>query len=602
MVRANVGNYYRKKVMKKDELYLAKLHASKTLHEEINSRAPSTRKIQQLIEQGADINFQAEIDGYTALMLAVDTDNQRITEYLLTLGANPLLCNHHYEIASQLALRHSPLYLVLKDYELLFATLSNDLKGVKSIIDDGAIVNFQAPDGYTALIIAVEESLIEMTELLLSKGADLMLTRADGQGVFELVTNEEVMILLESSTEAIHHEIQEIAPPPLDNNVGRSLESKPINTPVQKPQNFFFGFNNNRKNKLSVYEQPVLNKTIIENNDPELPIFDLSKLNIKPHDRFGFEHSASETQIVELEKRFGHALPESYKELLRQFNGGSPDLKYYGRDKEICNFSSFLSLGNQKNPSELNLWQVIDRFPMFFESGYLPFALDLANGIYFFVWQGSVAQVWILRRDELGALKFDKEGDAVNEFVAHSFDKLLEDLCEYHEKYEQKAMAGEFFNDVVEPFDLSLLKISPQNWAGFEPTATNAQIDELEKSVGNMLPENYKKILGKYNGGDPEFNRFDIDGETYSLNYFYSLGDRKDSSPNIWWALNGFSEYAGPNTLPFAVDGTNETYFFKWVNGIAQIWILRCDELVEPEADFVTYSFDELLRALYRAD
>lgn len=52
---------------------------------------------------------------------------------------------------------------------------------------------------YTALLIAVEQSSIKIVELLLSLGADLTLTRQDGQSVFDLVTDESVFELLDNA-------------------------------------------------------------------------------------------------------------------------------------------------------------------------------------------------------------------------------------------------------------------------------------------------------------------------------------------------------------------------------------------------------------------
>lgn len=393
--------------MNKVESDMDKCNASKALQQEINSKTTRSRRIKQLIDLGADINYQAEDDGYTALMLAVDADNQRITEYLLTLGANPLLCNHSYEIASELALRHSPIYLTLKDYELLFATLNNDLANVKSILDAGAIINFQAPDGYTALLIAVDQSLVDMTKYLLTKDPDINLTRADGKGVFELVTDEEVYLLLQARM-------------PINNNSEDALLSplELIRSSGKKSTTLFFGFKNNKNTK----------------------------------------------------------------------------------------------------------------------------------------------------------------------------------------EYEKIKVINEAQRHGSLPFYTSQLNIRSHNRTDIKPTATNDQIEELENSVGHALPESYKAILREHNGGTPALHHFDADEEAYSLNYFYSLGDKKDSSLNIWWAADRFSALAGPETLPFAEDATNNVYFFKWIDEIAQVWILRCDELEEPEADFVAHSFDELLCALHDAN
>jgi hypothetical protein len=148
-------------------------------------------------------------------------------------------------------------------------------------------------------------------------------------------------------------------------------------------------------------------------------------------------------------------------------------------------------------------------------------------------------------------------------------------------------------------FDLSKLTIYPNSGNGFNPAATHAEIEELTQYFGDVLPKNYTEILKKYNGGYPELSYFDVDELTYTLAYFFSLGETKDSSINIWWAIHSLSKITGAGTLPFASSGIDEIYFLKPVNGQMEIWILRYDELKEPKMDFVIGSFDALLNALY---
>lgn len=148
-------------------------------------------------------------------------------------------------------------------------------------------------------------------------------------------------------------------------------------------------------------------------------------------------------------------------------------------------------------------------------------------------------------------------------------------------------------------FDLNKIKIKPVVCKGFNPTATRQEIEELIQYLGHSLPANYETILSRYNGGDPEVGDFILNNQEYSFNYFFSLGNRRDSSLNIWWKINSFSKFIGPNTLPFGMSGIGELYFFKWVDGNAEVWILRYDELEEPEDDFVASSFDEFLSRLH---
>jgi ankyrin repeat protein len=78
-------------------------------HEEIISMTPQARKLKALLNSGANIDYQ-DTEGYTALMLAADSQNDRIAEYLLKQGANPLLKNKSGETAKcQTACKTDPL-------------------------------------------------------------------------------------------------------------------------------------------------------------------------------------------------------------------------------------------------------------------------------------------------------------------------------------------------------------------------------------------------------------------------------------------------------------------------------------------------------------
>lgn len=167
------------------------------LMNEVKSLTPRVRRIKNLLISGADINYSLLDNGYTPLMLAIEEQHYRIAEYLLHQGADPLQKNNENKIASQLISSEALLYPILKDHELLFATMNNNLDTVKSVVDAGAMINFQGPGGYTALMIAVEQDQEEMIELFLSLGADMSLTCTDGRNVFQLATNLKIRSFLE---------------------------------------------------------------------------------------------------------------------------------------------------------------------------------------------------------------------------------------------------------------------------------------------------------------------------------------------------------------------------------------------------------------------
>ncbi len=170
---------------------------NKQFHEEICNIAPQIKKIKNFLKSGANINYQDD-DGYTAVMLAVDNQNDRIAEYLLNEGADPLLRNTAGEIASDLASRNSPIFAILKGYEMLYASFNGQLAQVKAFLKSNNDIDFQGLNGYTALLIAAEQGMLELVKFLLSQGADPTLTLKDGRGIFDLVNQQAILNLLEN--------------------------------------------------------------------------------------------------------------------------------------------------------------------------------------------------------------------------------------------------------------------------------------------------------------------------------------------------------------------------------------------------------------------
>lgn len=156
-------------------------------------------------------------------------------------------------------------------------------------------------------------------------------------------------------------------------------------------------------------------------------------------------------------------------------------------------------------------------------------------------------------------------------------------------------------------FDFSNIGMKPR-FKDFKPSATETQLSELESYCENALPEDYKTILTKFNGGSPESNCFDYLDESSGvllegkLGKFFTLDADKDFPANIWYQIEKFAEYIGPNALPFADDGLQQIYYLKWVDKIPQVWFLAYLDLDEPEARIVKSTFPDLLNGLYNAD
>lgn len=369
-------------------------HVSKRLLKEMSSESPQLSKIQEYLEEGADVNYQSEDDGFTALMRASEAENYQLVDYLLQSGANPLLLKNNQK-ASDLTLPHAPAYQLLKNYELLFATHNNDINTVKELLKSGIDINFQGPGGYTALLIAVEQSVIELVDFFLSNGADMSLERNDGAGVFVLVKDYVIYKTL-CIGEALSDETKEKI---------RAEE---------------------KIDHRKIYKKAQL-KTIEDRQNKPFHVSQLKMSHCKP--------PPNETQLSEIEQHFGHPLPEHLKELYLNYNGGWPGLDIFGEYDERQVISHFYKLGDDHEDIS-NIWQVIDNLGDILGPDALPFAEHDYGATFFLKWEENQAKVYILYCGELALEYFDSQGESWDsqslpvaiEPVTDSLDEFLEGL------------------------------------------------------------------------------------------------------------------------------------------------------------------------------
>lgn len=169
------------------------LELNKSLHALFNQggAGASVRAIQSLLERGADIDYQAPQDRYTALMLAADANDIKAADYLLKQGANPLITNKFGQKASDLTPQGTLFHQLFKNSELLFSARSNNLAGVRAALRGGDI-NHQDTKGNTALMLAVKANHKSTIKVLLQSGADVSITNDEGISAAMLTSDPEI--------------------------------------------------------------------------------------------------------------------------------------------------------------------------------------------------------------------------------------------------------------------------------------------------------------------------------------------------------------------------------------------------------------------------
>lgn len=133
-------------------LQAAPAQAPKDLATAIQSGA--SKQALEMIQSGADVN-QAQGDGSTPLIWAVNRQDYDVAQALLAKKANPNAVNYFGAMP------------------LTEAARLNDDKLVKMLLDAGAKVDSANPDDESALMLAIKNGNLQMTQTLISAGANV---------------------------------------------------------------------------------------------------------------------------------------------------------------------------------------------------------------------------------------------------------------------------------------------------------------------------------------------------------------------------------------------------------------------------------------------
>lgn len=574
--------------------------ASKALLTELSKDEPQWSNIDAYLAEGADINYSSEEDGYTALMFAVDRDDEPLVNYLLQHGADPLSQNHYKEIASQLALSHSPIYQLIKNYELLTATAKHELPAVKLALDSGAEINFQGQDGYTALLIAVEEGCFEIVELLMKHGSALSLKCADGSDVFDLAADRMIYKTLEYGaplTDEQKRKLLEQYSNEEEVMTGNEMASTALCAEIKNDEP--------QLSKIESYlsEGADINYQLEENGDTPLMLA-VEKKN-QPLVAFLLEHGANPFLKNHLQQTVSDLVDPS-DALYKHLKNHELLLATLWEDSEKVRDA--LAKG-----ADINFQG---------KGGYTAMMIAAENN--------SLKMVELLITYKPNFYRKTEDGLTVYDFV---HERLIHKTLQVYRPltFEEK---DEFFKSINIPqrknedcYELGRLKmladrkgkkfhLSQLQFNFIESPATEEEINELQKYIAHPLPELYKEICRHYNGGAPKLNYYDDeDGgwNTNNIGCFFHVTSNRAKDFNIWNAIEDFSPELKKDCLPFAGDNYGDSIFYlKWVGDKVQVWRLLYGELAYEYDDdnnehgrvhvLINESFDDFLESLYAVE
>lgn len=154
-----------------------------------------TEAVVGLVARGMDVNTSDQT-GTTLLMIAARNGNEPLLEFLLNNRANALKRNRFGDTAVLLATMSGQLGIVKRLIEygvplagrgwlpLHYAAFSGQIDIARYLLAKGAPIDARAPNGQTALMLAVREGQFAIAKLLVEMGADI--SAKDGEGTSAL--------------------------------------------------------------------------------------------------------------------------------------------------------------------------------------------------------------------------------------------------------------------------------------------------------------------------------------------------------------------------------------------------------------------------------
>jgi cell wall assembly regulator SMI1 len=252
----------------------------------------------------------------------------------------------------------------------------------------------------------------------------------------------------------------------------------------------------------------------------------------------------TEEQVAPLEAKMGATFPEPYRTFLMTHNGGRPKpnlIDIDGSPFDGADIDLFHGIGTDHETTEIS-WN-LEAYKGCLENKLLPFACDSGGNIFTIPLTGEErGSVYYFRWWHLGRPVDPPEPW----LVAPDFQTFLDRIHDWTP--EELA-----YFDSLEPQYYRSVKMG-------EPgrKLTDADIEQLEKSIGLPLPDSYKGYLKAFNGGVPSPNVLDIDWEdvhfaSTQIEVFFSC-DADDPNRDLLHHWNTVLGARRADLLPIARD------------------------------------------------
>jgi ankyrin repeat protein len=158
----------------------------------------NTARVQELLERGVNVNMRGA-DGNTPIMEATYGGHLDVIKLLLDHGADLSAKKRDGATAPTLTGNKDVLALFKNVAALVTAAAGGDVNTVKALLDSGTPVNGLDQAGESALHAACWSGKTEVVKLLLNRGADPEIKKADGASPVNLATgqkHDDIVVLL----------------------------------------------------------------------------------------------------------------------------------------------------------------------------------------------------------------------------------------------------------------------------------------------------------------------------------------------------------------------------------------------------------------------